>query len=71
VFLCQLIGQIKQVIRLQIVDTTEPDSVSEGELPFPTPQIPSLGISGAIFLATALAWIANKALRRTQHSRAA
>ena len=40
-------------------------SVSEGILPFPEPAIPSIGFVGAIILAVGLAWIANKALKRT------
>ncbi len=40
-------------------------SVSQGELPFPTPPIPSLGFAGVILLATALVWIANKAFKPT------
>ena len=39
--------------------------VSQGELPFPEPAIPSTGVVGAFVLAIALVWIANKALKRT------
>ena len=45
-------------------------SVSQGELPFPASPIPSLGFAGAILLAVALAWIANKALKRMPRSTA-
>ena len=38
-------------------------SVSQGESPFPTPSIPSIGIPAALLLAVALVWIANKALK--------
>jgi len=45
--------------------TTESFTVSQGVLPFPEPTIPTIGITGAIVFVIALAWIANKALRRT------
>jgi len=44
-------------------------SVSQGELPFPEPTIPTMSSIGAILLALALAWIANKALKRTHERR--
>lgn len=40
--------------------------VSQGQLPGPTPSIPSLGIPATILLAVVLAWIANKSLKRTR-----
>lgn len=45
-------------------------SVSQGVLPFPEPTIPALGFAGTILLATALLWVAHKALKRTPESAA-
>lgn len=45
--------------------------VLQGELPFPTPSIPSLGVPAAILFAAALAWIANKAFKTDAQKRAA
>ena len=46
-------------------------SVSQGELPFPEPSIPTLGLIGAIVLVVALTWIANKAFQTDAQKRAA
>jgi len=48
---------------------TQAFSVSQGQLPFPTTAIPSLGIPAAILLAAALVWLANKAFKRTHERR--
>ena len=40
-------------------------SVSQGQLPFPSPSLPTLGIPATILLVVALGWLANKALKRT------
>lgn len=48
----------------EIVDSVR-FSVSQGELPFPASPIPTLGFVGAVLLVIGLAWIANKALKRT------
>lgn len=38
---------------------TEAFSVSQGQLPFPTPSLPTLGIPAAILLVVAVGWLAN------------
>jgi len=42
-------------------------SVAQGDLPFPTPPIPTMGFVGVALLALALLWGAHKALKRTSN----
>lgn len=46
-------------------------TVSQGELPFPEPAIPTIGFAGAVLFALVLVWIANKALKTDAPKRAA
>ena len=43
---------------------TQAFSVTQGDLPFPLPSIPTLGVPATILLTVALAWIANRAFKK-------
>jgi len=45
-------------------EETEAFAVLQGELPFPTPPIPSMGFLSTVVLAMVIAWFANKSFKR-------
>jgi len=46
---------------------TQAFSVAQGDLPFPTPPIPTMGFVGVALLALALLWGTHKVLKRTSN----
>lgn len=51
---------------IDIEPVTQSFSVTQGDLPFPEPTIPTLGIPATILLAVGLAWIAKKMFRKNE-----